>query len=72
MRKIELKNVVWKEGKYYVAWNLNTGISSFGETKKEALESLEEALDLYFEDMPISKIAKVERLDIVPLNFEYA
>lgn len=72
MRKIELKNVVWKEGKYYVAWNLNTGISSFGGTKKEALESLEEALGLYFKDMPISKITKVERLDMVPLNFTYA
>lgn len=72
MRKIELKNVVWKEGKYYVAWNLNTGVSSFGDTKKEALESLQEALTLYFEDMPISKITKVERLDMVPLNFTYA
>ncbi len=72
MRKIELKNVVWKEGKHYVSWNLNTGVSSFGETKKEALASLEEALGLYFEDMPVSKITKVERLDIVPLNFTYA
>lgn len=72
MRKIELKNVVWKEGRYYVAWNLNTGVSSFGDTKKEALGCLEEALGLYFEDMPISKITKVERLDMVPLNFTYA
>jgi len=48
MRKIDLKNVVWKEGKYYVSWNLNTGISSFGDTRKEALAALDEALDLYF------------------------
>jgi len=72
MRKIDLKNIVWKEGKHYVAWNLNTGVSSFGDTKKEAMKSLEEALCLYFEDMPISKITKVERLDMVPLNFTYA
>ena len=39
MSKILLKNVVWKEGKYYVSWNLNTGISSFGSTKKEALKA---------------------------------
>jgi len=51
MRKINLKNVIWKEGKYYVSWNLNTGVSSFGDTRKEALESLEEALALYFEDI---------------------
>ena len=48
MNKINLKNVVWKEEKSYVSWNLNTGISSFGDTKKESLKSLEEALELYF------------------------
>jgi len=72
MRKINLKNVVWKEGKYYVSWNLNTSVSSFGKTKKEALEALQEALELYFEDMPFSKVAKVERLDIVPLVLKHA
>ena len=71
MSKIDLKNVVWKEGKSYVSWNLNTGISSFGETKKEALEALEEAISLYFEDMPISEITKVERPDLVPSVFKY-
>ena len=72
MRKIELKNVVWKEGKNYVAWNLNTAVSSFGDTKKEALESLEEALELHLEDVPLSKINKVEHPDLVPLTFKYA
>lgn len=72
MRKIDLKNVVWKEGKQFVSWNINTGVSSFGDTKKEALESLEEALELYFEDVPISKINKVESPDLVPLKFEHA
>jgi predicted RNase H-like HicB family nuclease len=72
MRKIDLKNVVWKEGKYYVSWNLNTGVSSFGNTKKEALGALEEALELYFEDAPRSIAAKIERPDLVPLVFQYA
>lgn len=72
MRKIDLKNVIWKEGKYYVAWNINTDVSSFGKTKKEALESLREALELHFEDTPISKINnKVERPNLVPLAFNY-
>lgn len=39
MKKINLKNVVWKEGKYYVSWNLNTGVSSFGKTKKRSAGS---------------------------------
>lgn len=72
MRKIDLKNVVWKEGKYYVAWNLNTAVSSFGDTKKEALESLQEALELHLEDIPLTKINKVEHPDLVPLSFKYA
>jgi hypothetical protein len=46
----DFANVVWKEGKDFVAWNINTSISSFGETQKEALASLREALELYFED----------------------
>ena len=72
MRKIDLKNIVWKEGKYYVSWNLNTGISSFGDTKKEAIQSLQEALELYFEDTPISRVTKVEHLDLAPLAFDHA
>ncbi|MBI5254722.1 type II toxin-antitoxin system HicB family antitoxin [Candidatus Falkowbacteria bacterium] len=72
MRKLELKNVIWKEGKYYVAWNLNTAVSSFGNTKKEALASLQEALELHLEDIPVSKINKVERPDLVSLALKYA
>lgn len=53
MRQTNLKSVVWKEGKYYIAWNLNTSVSSFGKTNKEALDMLEEALELYFEDTPL-------------------
>ena len=72
MRKIDLKNVVWKEGKYYVAWNLNTAVSSFGDTKKEAIESLREALELHLEDIPTSRIHKVERPNLVSLALKYA
>jgi predicted RNase H-like HicB family nuclease len=64
-RKIDLKNVVWKEGKYYVAQSLNVDVSSFGKNKKEALANLKEALELYFEDATVSRMAKVERPEIV-------
>jgi len=72
MGKINLKNVVWKEEKNYISWNINTGISSFGDTKKEAIDSLREALELYFEDVPLSKVNKVERPNLEPLVFKYA
>jgi len=72
MKKIDLKNVVWKEGKAYVSWNINTGISSFGDTRKGALEALQEALALYFEDEPRIKVSRVERPNIVDTELRYA
>ena len=72
MRKIILKNVVWKEGKYYVAQCLNVDVSSFGKTKKEALSNLDEALELYFEDVKAPKIIKVEKPELVGLSLQHA
>ena len=72
MRKINLKNVVWKEGKYYVSQCLNVDVSSFGKTKKEALANLDEALELYFEDVKTPKIVKVEKPELVKLSVRYA
>jgi len=50
MRKIDLKSVVWKEGKYYVSQCLNVDVSSFGKTREEALKYFQDALRLYFRD----------------------
>lgn len=72
MRKINLQNLVWKEGKYYVAQCLNVDISSFGKTKKEALANLEEALELYFEDKKISSVIKIENLEIIRRQLQHA
>lgn len=72
MHKIALRNVVWKEEDTYVAWNINTGVSSFGDTRKEALESLQEALELHLEDVPLSKIQKVDRPVLESLSFQHA
>lgn len=72
MSKINLQNVIWKEGKYYVAWNLNTAISSFGDTKKEALESLQEALELNLEGAHSIKVNQVVRPSFVPFCLKNA
>ncbi|TSC52922.1 MAG: hypothetical protein CEO40_129 [Parcubacteria group bacterium LiPW_72] len=72
MRKIDLKNVIWKEGKYYITQCLNVDVSSFGRTKKEALKNLDEALELYFEDVKTPRIAKVEKPEVVKLSLRYA
>lgn len=65
MKQVELKNVVWKEGKYFVAQCLNVDVSSFGKNRKEALKNLDEALELYFQDDHTVHITKVERPEIV-------
>ncbi len=71
-RFLELKNVLWKEGKFYVAQCLNVDVSSFGKTKKEALANLREALELYFEDVPASKLTRVEKPELVRLSLTHA
>jgi len=72
MRKQSFIAITWKEGKYFVAQCLNVDISSFGQTKKEALSNLEEALELYFEDAPISRAEKIERESVSVESLVYA
>jgi predicted RNase H-like HicB family nuclease len=72
MRKIDLKATVYKEGNYYVSQCLNVDVASFGTTKKEALLNLQEAIELYLEDVRAPKISKIERPDIVSFKMQYA
>jgi len=53
-------NVVWKEGRYFVAQCLNIDVSSFGKTYEAALKNLEEALELYLENAPAESATPVE------------
>ncbi len=53
-------NVIWKEGKYFVAQCLNVDVSSFGKTKQKALKNLEEAVELFLEDAPKETITNIE------------
>lgn len=45
-----VKYIVYKEGEYYVSQCLNVDVSSFGNTIQEAIDNLNEALILYFEE----------------------
>ena len=45
----QIHTTVWKEGKLYVAKALEVEVASQGMSEKEALENLQEALELYFE-----------------------
>jgi len=72
MKTIQINNAVWKEGDYFVAQCLNVEVSSFGETREEALANLQEALELYFEDNTHPEISVIEHPEIVDSIFNYA
>ena len=72
MRVTKLKNVIWKEGKFYVAQCLNVDVSSFGKTRKAAIANIKEALELYFEDAKISSVPKVTSLSLAETSFRDA
>ncbi|MBU2633364.1 type II toxin-antitoxin system HicB family antitoxin [Patescibacteria group bacterium] len=72
MRKINLKSVVWKEDGYYISQCLEVDVSSFGKTKKQALDNLQDALGLYFEDTPPPKKIEVKNPVIASVSLQYA
>lgn len=40
-------------------------VSSFGNSREKAISNLQEALDLYFEDMPAENAIQIENVEIV-------
>ncbi len=65
---MQLNNVVWEEGNYYVAQCLNVEVSSFGNTKDEALKNLSEALSLYFEDNDEPEVHEVNSPELTEMT----
>lgn len=53
MSKTDLKAIVWQEENWFVAKAIGVEIASQGKTRKKALENLQEAVDLLFEDEQI-------------------
>lgn len=72
MKKVNIQNIVYKEGDYYVAQSLNVDVSSFGKTRAEALEQLEEAVTLYFENEKSPVFEKISKLETFSLNLSLA
>lgn len=72
MKKVTLKNIIWKEGKYYVGQCLDFDVSSFGRTKASAMKNLKEATALYLEDIPKAKISKTFSPQVFETIFQFA
>jgi predicted RNase H-like HicB family nuclease len=69
---IDLQSVVYREDRHYVAQCLNVDVSSFGDTEAEALGNLQEALELYFEDAPLSDVSSIEAAELRTLTLQGA
>ena len=72
MKKVALKSVIWKEGKYYVSQCLDVDVASFGNTKKKALDNLQDALELYFEDERLPKSSRIKQPAIASVTLKHA
>lgn len=72
MKKVTLKHIVWKEGKFYVAQCLNVDVSSFGATRKAAILALQEALELYFDKGIPAKLPEVKSPLVGEMRFAHA
>lgn len=47
MKETKSMIFIWREGGYYIAQCSNINISSFGQTKQEALDNFSNGLELY-------------------------
>ncbi len=71
-RQAIMADANWKEGNYYLSQCLEVDVSSFGKTKKEALAMLQDALQLYFEDIPVPKKTEVKNPFFTSIKLQYA
>ncbi len=58
------KYVVYQEDKYYVSQCLNVDVASFGETVKESVDNLKEAVELYLEDENVDQVYQSSRRNV--------
>ncbi len=53
--KTGVNALIWKEADLFVAKAIEVEVASQGKTQKQALDNLQEALELYFEDEKITQ-----------------
>ncbi len=60
----EFTACIWKEGNWYIAQCMEVDIASQGESSKEAVLNLKEALELYFEEPHPTLSPMIKKLKI--------
>jgi predicted RNase H-like HicB family nuclease len=72
MDRFDVQAVVYREDEFYVAQCLNVNVSSFDDSEEDALANLKEALELYFEDMPVTALSPVNAPEVRQLTVQHA
>jgi predicted RNase H-like HicB family nuclease len=72
MHELTLSSIIWQEGDYFIAQCIPVDVSSFGNSREEALQNLDEALSLYFEDISADEIPVVRNPELVNIQVRYA
>jgi len=62
--KRDFNAVVWQEGEWFIAQCLDVDIASQGETEKEALENLRDALQLHFTPPVATLLPNVQKIEL--------
>ena len=61
------------EGKFYIGYCIELGVTSQGETLEEAEKNLREAIELYLEDVPKKELVHYKEHPLIrTLDFEFA
>ena len=60
----QMAYVVYREEDFFVSQCLNVDVSSFGNSREEAVANLKEAVELYFEDQPDPAYTQVRDLNV--------
>lgn len=69
---LKLTTTYHQEGKYYIAYCAELGVTSQGENLEEAEKNLREAIDLYLEDAPVEEFERFTEHPLIrtlDLNF---
>jgi len=70
LSRLDLNALVWKEGRLFVAKAIEVEVASQGKSKREAIDNLEEALDLYFEDKKKPRTTRYSNLELIKVSPE--
>ena len=65
---------IWKEGAWYVAEDIFSGVVSQGRTIEDARENLKEAVMLYFDDVELSTYQNNNQFNntiLMPMEIQY-